>query len=61
MQEKFDDVASVKDSRAKGDGATDDTAAINPALLQLFTPATNTLKYVEPPFFPRHICCYRCY
>ena len=42
MQQKFDDVASVKDFGAKGDGNTDDTVAINRALSELFTRATNT-------------------
>ena len=42
MQQKFDDMASVKDFGAKGDGTTDDTAAINRALFQLFSRATNT-------------------
>lgn len=42
MQQKFDDMASVKDFGATGDGSTDDTAAINRALYQLFSRATNT-------------------
>jgi hypothetical protein len=51
MQQKFDDVASVKDFGAKGDGATDDTAAINRALFQLFSRATNT-QIRRALFFP---------
>lgn len=51
MQEKFDEVASVKDFGAKGDGTTDDTAAINRALYQLFSRATNT-EIRRALFFP---------
>ena len=36
MQEKFDDIVNVKDFGAVGDGSTDDTAAINRALNELF-------------------------
>ena len=42
MQQKFDDFASVKDFGATGDGSTDDTIAINRALFQLYSRATNT-------------------
>ena len=51
MQQKFDEVASVKDFGAKGDGNTDDTAAINRALFQLFSRATNT-EIRRALFFP---------
>lgn len=51
MQQKFDDVASVKDFGATGDGTTDDTAAINRALFQLFSRATNT-EIRRALFFP---------
>jgi hypothetical protein len=36
LQEKFDDFASVRDFGAKGNGETDDTAAINRALFELY-------------------------
>ena len=51
MQQKFDEVASVKDFGAKGDGNTDDTAAINRALFQIFSRATNT-EVRRALFFP---------
>lgn len=51
MQQKFDDIASVKDFGAKGDGSTDDTAAINRALYQLFSRTTNT-EIRRALFFP---------
>lgn len=51
MQQKYDDHASVKDFGAKGDGVTDDTAAINRALFQLFSRATNT-EVRRALFFP---------
>jgi hypothetical protein len=51
MQQKYDDFASVKDFSATGDGVTDDTAAINRALFQLFSRATNT-EIRRALFFP---------
>ena len=51
MQQKYDDHASVKDFGAKGDGTTDDTAAINRALFQLFSRASNT-EVRRALFFP---------
>ena len=42
VQAKLDDFASVRDFGATGDGVTDDTAAINRALFQLYCRETNT-------------------
>jgi len=42
LQDKFDEVASVKDFGAVGDGIADDTDAINRALFELFCRETNT-------------------
>ena len=42
MQQKFDDTANVKDFGAMGDGTTDDTAAINRVLYQLYCREANS-------------------
>jgi len=42
VQAKLDDIASVRDFGAVGDGEADDTAAINRALYQLYCRETNT-------------------
>lgn len=42
VQEKLDDIASVRDFGAVGDGVADDTAAINRALNQLYCRENNT-------------------
>lgn len=52
MQEKLDDVASVKDFGAVGDGVTDDSAAINRALSELFTQDVAAEESRRALFFP---------
>ena len=42
LQHKLDDFVSIRDFGAVGDGTTDDTAAINRALYELFCRDTNT-------------------
>lgn len=52
QQLKFDEVASVLDFGATGDGSTDDTAAINQALAQLFTVDATEPLTRRALFFP---------
>ena len=54
LQRKIDDFASVKDFGAAGDGTTDDTAAINRALSQLFCQELNE-EIRRSLFFPAGI------
>jgi len=54
LQSKFDDMASVKDFGAVGDGVTDDTDAINRALFELFCREVN-IEIRRSLFFPAGI------
>lgn len=51
LQNKLDDMASVRDFGAVGDGATDDTVAINRALFELFSRESIT-RVRRSLFFP---------
>ena len=53
LQQKLDDRVSVKDFGAKGDGVTDDAAAINRAIKNTFTVDSNTaFKERRTLYFP---------
>jgi len=51
LQSKYDDIASVKDFGAVGDGETDDTDAINRAMYELFCRESN-VEVRRGLFFP---------
>lgn len=51
LQQKFDDIASVRDFGAVGDGTTDDTLAINRALYELFA-REQIIRVRRSLFFP---------
>lgn len=52
LQQRLDDVVSVKAFGAVGDGVTNDTAAINRALYQLYVANTNTPENRTTLYFP---------
>ena len=58
VQAKFQEVLSVKDFGATGDGTTDDTSAIQAALNALYTAATVNLQYGATLYFPKGV--YKC-
>ena len=52
VQEKLDDFANVRDFGALGDGSTDDTAAINRALYQLYCVDASNTQSRRTLYFP---------
>ena len=49
LQERFDDRVTAKDFGVVADGSTDDTAALQRAIDQLFLNATRTESYIDTP------------
>ena len=57
-QEKFDEIASVKDYEAVGDGRADDTGPLTRAVLDLYSQQSGTVDVSNPDYIRRSMAIY---